>query len=107
MRFVAYTPDLDDVDKILVDGNEAGRGLQLSHWPGNTTPRRLKADLSVEIALRFVTDPDYHASVRGREIVTNDHYDTDGLLAAWVVLNPTVAVDHANALIAAAEAGDF
>jgi uncharacterized protein DUF6687 len=107
MRFVAYTKDIDEVDKILVDGNEAGRGLQLSHWPGNTTPRRLKADLSVEIALRFVTDPDHQALVRGREIVTNDHYDTDGLLAAWVVLNPGVAADHAGALIAAAEAGDF
>lgn len=107
MRFVTYTADLKDIDKVLVDGNEAGRGLQLSHWPGNSTPRHLKADLSVEIALRFASDPGRQALLRGREIVTNDHFDTDGLLAAWAVLNPQVALEHATALIAAAEAGDF
>ncbi|WP_371825727.1 DUF6687 family protein [Nonomuraea turcica] len=107
MKYLAYTPELAEIDKILVDGNEAGRGLQLSHWPGNRTPKHLKADLSVEIALRFIADPGHSEWVRGREIVTNDHYDTDGLLAAWVVLNPESAAEHAAALIACAEAGDF
>lgn len=57
MLYRRYTPDLADTDKIIVDGNECGKGLQLSHWPGNTTPAHLRADLSVEIAMRFAADP--------------------------------------------------
>jgi len=107
MQFRRYVDELADIDKIIVDGNGAGCGLQLSHWPGNTTPAHLKADLSVESVLRFIADPTYPQMVRGRSIVTNDHHDTDGLLAAWAVLNPTTALLHRRALIAAAETGDF
>jgi hypothetical protein len=98
---------LHDIDKVIVDGNAAGKGLQLSHWPDNTTLPHLKADLSVEIGLRFNALPNHAELLGEREIVTNDHYDTDGLLSAWTVLNPRLAAAHAPALIAAAEAGDF
>jgi hypothetical protein len=102
-----YTPSLADTDKIIVDGNECGKGLQLSHWPGNSTPAHLRADLSVEIVMRFAADPHRSSLADGRQIVTNDHYDTDGVLAAWAALHPDDALDHAKTLLATAETGDF
>lgn len=107
MRFRQYTPDLENVDKIVVDGNKCGLGIQLSHWPGNTTPAPFKADLSVDIVLCLLASPDSLNHLSNLFWVTNDHYDTDGLLAIWALLNPTEAPDHIPALQAAAEAGDF
>src|SRR5919108_6411613 len=107
MRFRQYTPDLQNVDKIVVDGNKCGAGLQLSHWPGNSTPAQFKADLSLDIVLRFLVSPDHWINLAHHDLVTNDHYDTDGLLAIWALLNPAKSLEHAPALQAAAEAGDF
>jgi hypothetical protein len=107
MRFRQYTPDLRNVDKIIVDGNQCGVGLQLSHWPGNTTPAQFKADLSLEIVLRLLNSPGAATGLSDVALVTNDHYDTDGLLAVWALLNPLEALRHMAALRAAAEAGDF
>jgi len=107
MKFCQYTSDLHDVDKIIVDGNKCGLGLQLSHWPGNTTPVEFKADLSLDIVLRLLASPGFPAQLANFNLVTNDHYDTDGLLAIWTLLNPMKSLEHAPALQAAAEAGDF
>lgn len=102
-----YTPDLADTDKIIVDGNECGKGLQLSHWPGNSTPVHLRADLSVEIVLRFAADPHRSSLADGRQIVTNDHYDTDGVLAAWAALHPMTPHGTAHSLANSETSGSF
>jgi len=107
MKFRQYTPDLQNIEKIIVDGNKCGVGLQLSHWPGNETPARFKADLSLDIVLRVLASANPTSFFRNADLVTNDHYDTDGFLAIWAILNPTTAAEHAPALQAAAEAGDF
>jgi len=107
MKYRQYSPDLERVNKIIVDGSKCGAGLQLSHWPGNTTPREFKADLSLEIVLRFIASSEFPTRSHDFDLVTNDHYDTDGLLAIWALLNPSESLDHATALRAAAEAGDF
>ena len=87
---------------ICCDGLVEGAGLQLSHWGGNTTPRELKADTSVEIAMRYVET----GGASGR-LVVNNHFDTDGVLAVWTLLEPERALRHRDVLVAAAEAGDF
>jgi hypothetical protein len=79
--------------------------LHLSHWRGNQTPPEFKADTSTEIALRFVQS-ETAAAWKGRPVV-NQHFDTDGTLSAWVLMNPELALPHSDLLIAAAEAGDF
>jgi hypothetical protein len=107
VRFQAYSPSIQDIDKVVVDGNDCGRGLQLSHWPGNTTPPELKSDLSVEITLRLLAAGDRKSYLGEREIITNDHFDTDGLLSIWALLNPVVALDHSRKLVDAAAASDF
>jgi len=107
MRFRQYAPELESVDKIIVDGNKCGVGIQLSHWPGNTTPVRFKADLSLDIVLRLLASTEPAIRFTDADLVTNDHYDTDGLLAIWALLNFAESPQHAPVLQAAAEAGDF
>jgi hypothetical protein len=93
---------------LSVDGMTP-HGPNLSHWPGNRTPARWKADLSTGIALQFARSrPEEQAAFLGDvELVLNDHYDTDGFGALLAVLRPEVAFQHEELLLAAAATGDF
>jgi hypothetical protein len=44
---------------------------------------------------------------RGIDLVTNNHFDTDGVLSVWTVLTGAKALELRDRLIPAAEAGDF
>src|SRR6201988_4010520 len=106
MRFQFYTEALDNVPKLSVDGT-VDNSIHFSHWEGNHTPTELKADTSTEIALNLVASPNRHQLTNGIELVTNNHFDTDGVLSVWTVLNGERAVPYRDLLIDAAEAGDF
>lgn len=106
MRFEFYTAALDDVPKLSVDGTVPG-SVHFSHWQGNETPAQLKADTSTEITLNLVGAPNREELTRGIELITNNHFDTDGVLSVWTVLTGERALDLSNKLIPAAEAGDF
>src|SRR5918995_667572 len=106
MRFEYYNPGLDNVPKLSVDGT-VPNSVHFSHWEGNETPGELRADTSTEIALNLVASPQQSHFTRGIELVTNNHFDTDGVLSVWTVLNGEKALAHRDLLIAAAEAGDF
>jgi hypothetical protein len=84
-------------------------GPNLSHWPGNRTPGRWKADLSTGIALEFArANPDEQRDfLAGAEVVLNDHYDTDGFLSLLAILRPEVAFAREELCLAAAATGDF
>ncbi len=108
MKYVPYGPDLEQIPNIVVDarGNQS-TVLELSHWPRNRTPVEVKADTSTEIALNYLRSLDRERYRAGADAVSNNHFDVDGLLAMWAVLNPEAALEHADLLIAAAECGDF
>jgi len=106
MRLEFYTEALADVPKLSVDGT-VDNSIHFSHWEGNQTPAEVKADTSTEIALNLVASPNRAALTRGIELVTNNHFDTDGVLSCWTVLNGERALRYRDLLIAAAEAGDF
>ena len=93
---------------LSVDGMTPS-GPNLSHWPGNRTPREWKADLSAGIALRFAraTAERQAAFLGDAELVVNDHYDTDGFAALLTILRPDVAMAREEVLLAAAATGDF
>ena len=95
-----------DCPAISCDGLVPGAGLDLSHWQGNRTPQQYKADTSTEIALRFVVSPEA-AEQWATAVAVNNHFDTDGALSVWVLLEPERALTRRDLLIAAAEAGDF
>ena len=106
MRFEFYTEAIANFPKLSVDGT-VDNSIHFSHWEGNTTPAELKADTSTEIALNLVASPHRAALTNGIELVTNNHFDTDGTLSVWAVLNGERALPYRDLLISAAEAGDF
>src|SRR5215213_4647202 len=106
MRFEFYTEALENVPKLSVDGT-VDNSIHFSHWQGNTTPPEVKADTSTEIALNLVASPNRAALTNNIELVTNNHFDTDGTLSVWTVLTGERALAHRDLLISAAEAGDF
>jgi len=106
MRFEFYTEALESVPKLSVDGT-VDNSIHFSHWQGNLTPAELKADTSTEIALNLAASPNREQLTNGIELVTNNHFDTDGVLSVWTVLNGERALPYQDLLIAAAEAGDF
>jgi hypothetical protein len=106
MRFEFYTEALANVPKLSVDGT-VDNSIHFSHWQGNTTPAEVKADTSTEIALNLVASPNRAALTNGIELVTNNHFDTDGTLSVWTVLSGERALAYRDLLISAAEAGDF
>lgn len=106
MRFEFYHDGLQDVPKLSLDGIVTN-SIHFSHWQGNLTPEEVKADTSTEIALNLVALPNREKATRGIELVTNNHFDTDGVLSVWTVLNGERSLDLQEKLIPAAEAGDF
>ena len=106
MRFKFYNEQLANVPKLSVDGT-VDHAIHFSHWKGNETPLSVKADTSTEIALNLVAAPNREELTRGIDLVTNNHFDTDGVLSVWTMLNGERALPLRDKLIAAAEAGDF
>jgi hypothetical protein len=104
----AFVPpeELGGRPHVQVDGAPlAGTALSLSHWPGSGTPAGLRADTSALIVERYLD-----AGAAGPELdaITTNHYDEDGLLAIWLLMErpPRDAPDR-HLAVAAAEAGDF
>ena len=91
-------------DAIACDGLVPGATLDLSHWSGNRTPAEYRRDTSTESALAYAADPRADAALG---VVSNNHFDTDGLLSVWALVEPEAAQRRASLLVAAAEAGDF
>ena len=106
MRFEFYHSGLDDVPKLSVDGT-VSNSIHFSHWQGNATPSEVKADTSTEIVLNLVASPNRRELTQGIELVTNNHFDTDGVLPVWTALAGEQALELRDKLIPAAEAGDF
>src|SRR5438132_13473220 len=106
MTFEFYSDAITDLPKLSVDGT-VDNAIHFSHWNGNRTPQSVKADTSTEIALNVVAAPNRAELTQGIDLVTNNHYDTDGVLSVWTMLNCERALELRDKLIAAAEAGDF
>ena len=89
MRFEFYNDGLESAPKLSVDGI-VPNSVHFSHWEGNETPREVKADTSTEIAVNLVGSSDKAALTHGIDLVTNNHFDTDGVLSIWTVLTGNV-----------------
>jgi hypothetical protein len=94
---------------LAVDGAFGAPGLELSHWPGNRTPRALRHDLSTGAALAFAALPPAERArlAAGATAVVNNHYDTDGTCALFAASHPDEALPRSAALLDSARAGDF
>ncbi|MBI3866678.1 MAG: hypothetical protein HY290_32760 [Planctomycetia bacterium] len=104
MKFLPYE-QVSSVPNVIVDGAATENTvLTLSHWPKSGTPRELKRDTSAEIAFAYLDSPRFHVQA---DSVSNNHFDEDGLIGIFTLLEPATAERHRDLLIDAAQAGDF
>jgi hypothetical protein len=108
MRYVPFGPELEQTPNVIVDGrgNDA-TVLVLSHWPRNRTPPELKADSSTETVINYLRSPERERYRAGAEAVSNNHFDVDGLMSVWAMMEPEAALERAGLLVATGECGDF
>jgi hypothetical protein len=102
-----YTPwdELKGRPNIIVDGYPAdGTLITLSHWRGSGSPDELADDLSTQIAFRYLDRPDLKVDA---DLVSNNHFDEDGLAGIYAILHPDEALARRERIIEVASAGDF
>jgi hypothetical protein len=104
LRYLPYGA-LFGAPSVVVDGSPApGTVLCLSHWPGIASPPEFFADLSAEMAFAYLDAFDRHGEAA---VVSNNHFDQDGLVGLFALVAPTEALPRRELLIEVARAGDF
>jgi hypothetical protein len=105
MRFAPYERLDAGSPSIIVDGAAApGTILTLSHWPKSGTPAHLKRDTSTAIVFAYRDSPPSHVQA---DLASNNHFDEDGLIGIFALVDPATAEKHRELLLDAASAGDF
>ena len=103
-RYWPYS-QLGDKPNIVVDGKaQRSSVLTLSHWPWNATPPELLRDTSTDIVFAYLDAPHLHTDIG---LVSNSHYDEDGLLSMYALVDPANALAHRDLMIGTSRAGDF
>lgn len=105
LRFTGYERSAE-VPNVVIDGSpNAGTVLVLSHWPGIPTPSGVEADSSCQMVFRYL---DRGADLQdGARVVTNNHFDQDGLAGIYPLTDPDDGVRRRRQLEGLAQAGDF
>ena len=104
MRFLPYAR-IKSVPNVIVDGARTENTvLTLSHWPKSGTPAELKGDTSTAIVFNYLDSPQFQVKA---DVVSNNHFDEDGLVGIFAMLEPTMAEHHRDMLVDVAQAGDF
>jgi hypothetical protein len=90
-------------EAIVVDGHRS-RGLVLSHWKESATPVELRGDTSADCVLNALK-----AGAPGLDIpiITATHFDIDGFVGVWAIMNRELALQHEGVLREMALIGDF
>jgi len=105
LHFESYEQSADRPN-VVVDGSpNAGTVVTLTHWPGYPSPPGMEADLSAQMAFHYL---DRGADLHGAaHVVTNNHFDQDGLAGVFAMVDPAAALERRTLLADLARAGDF
>ena len=106
MRFYQHFGQLRRQPTIVVDSTANGAALVLAHWRGAATPVGLRDDTSAGSVLRALRKPGALAGLDDAAVTAN-HFDIDGFLGVWSLLNPELALAHEPLLRLTATLGDF
>ena len=97
LHYVPYGQLDAGVPSVVADGSPApGTVLCLSHWPGIGAPARFAADLSAEMAFAYLDAFDLHP---GASVVSNNHFDQDGLVSVFALTQPDEARSRRRLLV--------
>jgi hypothetical protein len=103
-RYCPYS-ELGDQPNIIVDGSaQRATELTLSHWPWSPTAPELLRDTSTDIVFAYLDSPAKHRNI---ELVSNSHFDEDGLLSMYALIDSENALRHRDLMIGASRVGDF
>ena len=105
MRYFVSFAQLRQQPTIVVDSVGLGAVLTLAHWRGASTPEPLRDDTSAGSALRALHQPET-PGLEARAVTAN-HFDIDGFIGVWSLLNPKLALQHEELLRMVAVLGDF
>ena len=104
VRFVPYDASAMGSATVCVDCTH--RTLPtLTHHKDGSTPKHLRGDTSTDTvfnALRAGWRP-----LKIANAVTCNHFDIDGLISAWALIEPLKALEHEDVLRETARIGDF
>ena len=104
VRFVPYDASAMGSATVCVDCTH--RNLPtLTHHKDGSTPKHLRGDTSTDTvfnALRAGWRP-----LKIANAVTCNHFDIDGLISAWALIEPLKALEHEDVLRETARIGDF
>jgi hypothetical protein len=104
VRFVPYG-QLAGTPNVIVDGSATDSTvLTLSHWPNSGAPAWVAADLSAQMVFRYLDQPERHVAA---EVVSTNHFDQDGLVGVFALVDPPAALARRERLVDIAAAGDF
>ena len=105
MRFRPYHR-LDGQANVIVDGSPAaGTVLTITHWPGYPPTESIAADLSAQMCFLAAEGDDVLPADVG--LVSNNHFDQDGLVSLAALVDPAMAFPRRALLEDVAAAGDF
>lgn len=108
LRFESFHPGLDPATTVMIDGHAPGFRM-ISHWPDNATPAALRHDLTTGSAFLYgeMSNSARRDLIGDFSVITNNHYDTDGVLSLFTMLRPAVAFRYKDLILRTARAGDF
>lgn len=87
LRYEPYEATVDRPDVVVDGAPNPATVLRLSHRPGIEAVGGTEADLSAQMAFR---DLDRGADLHGdATLVTNNHFDQDGLVAVYGLRGPS------------------
>ena len=101
-KFIPYR-EIGELDVLVVDGQHK-RCVKLSHWGGANNIPELAHDSSAGIVLNAL-EKKHHTL--DRELISASHFDIDGFVGVWSIMNPGLALENAQVLIHMAMTGDF
>ncbi|MGB5926785.1 MAG: DUF6687 family protein, partial [Cyclobacteriaceae bacterium] len=93
-RFIPFS-EIRSFDRVLVVDSHHPAGFALSHWRGAAIHPRIHDATSTGIVLNALEKRIPELSY---PYVTNNHFDVDGFLGIWALLNPEKALEYQHIL---------
>lgn len=104
MEFLPFSEIKDYAGKVLAVDCHHPKAYPLSHWKGVVQPEHLKDDTSAGIVLNAIKQ---RIPELDFPYASNNHFDIDGFLGVWSLLNPELAIRHEALIRQMAQIGDF
>ncbi|MCX2744634.1 hypothetical protein OO013_12195 [Mangrovivirga sp. M17] len=102
MKFVPFHNIPEPENCLAVDCTHR-KALPLSHWRGAPSPENIHDDTSAAICLNAIKAN----LIEGYRYVTNNHFDIDGFMGVWALMEPELALKNEQLIRQAALIGDF